>query len=925
MRIKLSPFDSTVARRIFTAFLLASLLPVGVVAMLVLVQVRGTLEQQASVQLREAGRNNAQQLLDRMLAAESVLPYLAGATLDRQPVQFDAAAIRVQDGEQTIFGELNAPPELDVAEGASALMVRDGPLGSEVLLATRVQAGLVVARLNPSYLWHLSDAPFSMDYCVYQHGRLAALYCTADAPEAIRYDAAARLGASSDAGGARSGGADVLSSHWEVLFPTRFDGEPWSILVSQRRSVALGPLVPINRAFPQAIGLGLVLILIISLGQIKHVLRPLGQLVAGTKRIAERNFSTRFNFHSGDEFASLGLAMNHMAERLGSQFDTLTALAEIDRLILSSSDTEQIFDAVLERIARVVPKCDIGVLLIDPDKPDRGRLYRRSKQVEIEQELLRVPVAKELKVWLGQRPKGRMHTIDDVRRRLPEYPHQVRGGKVFVQPILYDDDLQGTLFACFDANADVSNTVLESLQEFAMRCAVAISSAEREQKLLHRAHFDALTGLPNRQLLHDRLTQALAVARRDEHKLAVLFIDLDGFKHVNDSLGHSCGDELLRETALRLRAALRDTDTVARLGGDEYVVVLPHVHGALEVEVIASNIMDAMKWPFSIDQQMAFVSLSVGVTIFPDDAQSVEDLLRKADTAMYSAKDAGRSRYVFFAKEMDVCAHERLALQTDLQSALTNGELFLAYQPQIDLASGEVVCAEALLRWKHPVRGMVPVEMFLPVLEETGLVESIGSWVLQTALAEFVRWKKQGLAIERVAVNTATRQLFDADLVDLVDECLHLSELPGSCLEIELTESSLVTDFMRSNNILKALAARDVRIAIDDFGTGYSSLGYLKDLTFDMVKIDRAFISGMPDEKSLAIVKAVLGMAQSLGKKVVAEGIESELQREQLAALGCDIGQGFLLGRPLPGPMFMQWLQSVETTNVIEQVFALKA
>jgi hypothetical protein len=533
MRIKLTLFESTVARRIFTAFLLASLLPIALVAMLVLGQVRGTLEKQAGAQLQDAARNNAQQLLDRLLAADSVLPYLSAGTFDRQPVQFDAAAIHAESGRvQALFGEAAAWPEIEISDDMPRLLVTDTPLGREVWLANRVAAGTVTARLSPDYLWGPADTTFGMDLCFYLRGSMAPLHCTAQLPEKLRREASEAIAANSHGDRDWSEhGVDLLSSHWELFFTARFDAEPWSVLVSQRKSLALGPLATFNRVFPKAIAASLVLILLISLSQIKHILRPLGQLVAGTRKIADRNFSTRFNFRSKDEFAALGFAMNHMAERLGNQFDTLTALAEIDKLILSSSDTEQVFDAVLERIARVVPNCDIGVLLIDPDDAARGRLYCRSQLVEVEQERLRVAVSKELMTWLGQRRKGRTHSIEDVRSRLPEYPEQVRGGKVFVLPILYDDALQGTLFACFDANADVSDAVLESLKEFAMRCAVAISAAEREQKLLYRAHFDPLTGLPNRQLLHDRLRQAVAVARREEHKLAVLFIDLDGFKN----------------------------------------------------------------------------------------------------------------------------------------------------------------------------------------------------------------------------------------------------------------------------------------------------------------------------------------------------------------------------------------------------------
>lgn len=669
---------------------------------------------------------------------------------------------------------------------------------------------------------------------------------------------------------------------------------------------------------------GLLAAVLLPACRLRATLKPLDRIIARTRALTTAARGPEAEPYP-DELRELEAALDGIDQRSRQQIETLAAFAEIDRLILASRDTENALDAVLRRIAAVVPGCELGVLLVNRDEPGLGHLFCRSAVRRLRDGVVKVAISNELRAWLVRQPAGGLHDVAEIRSRLREYTVEGGGGIGFVMPILHDGELQGALLACFDSPAAARNANLESLREFAVRCAVAICVAEREQVLLQRACYDPVTGLPNRQLCYDRLRQALAAARREDQKVGVLFIDLDGFKSVNDSMGHASGDELLRETGLRLSAALRATDTVARLGGDEYVVILPRVHGALEVEVIVGSIMDALKWPFHIHGQTACVSASIGVALFPDDASTAEELLRRADTAMYNAKDSGRSRHVFFAKEMDDRARQRLMLYTNLRSAVANGELFLLYQPQVDLASGRVVCAEALLRWRHPDHGPVPIETFLPVLEETELVESIGGWVLRQALNTFASWRREGLAIERVAVNAAMRQLFGEGLSELVKACLEEFELPGRCLEIELTESALVTNFVRSNEVLKTLAAREVRIAIDDFGTGYSSLGYLKDLTFDVVKIDRAFIGALPDDKSLAIVKAVLDVAHSLNKDVVAEGIETELQHAELAKLNCDIGQGFLFGRPMTAPAFRKWLGAVEATNLLDEAFAFGA
>jgi len=684
----------------------------------------------------------------------------------------------------------------------------------------------------------------------------------------------------------------------------------------------VGSLAALGGAYPRALAISSVVILLLAIAQSRRILRPLSRLVAGTRKIAGGDFATRVDLDGDDEFRELGNAMNAMARKLGRQFETLTALRDIDGLILASSQTEGILESVAARVATTEHGCDIAVLLIDGDHPELARLYRRSGNGGAEKcSQVRCAVSPELRQWLAQRDRGSLEQAAALRSRLPALAPPDDNYRVLVIPLVHGEQLRGALFAAFQPGT-VAEPELDSLGELANRIAVAISATEREQQLVRRAHFDTLTGLPNRQLCHDRLRQALAVARRQEQKLAVVFIDLDGFKHVNDSLGHAAGDRLLREASVRLRAATRETDTVARLGGDEYVVILPSVHGALEVEVLVASLMEALKWPFHIDGEQCFISASVGVTIFPEDGGTAEELLRKADTAMYSAKESGRARYVFFAKEMDDRIHDRRMLQSDLRSALANRELFLVYQPQLDLATHEVVCAEALLRWRHPTRGLIAPSIVLPVLEETGLVESIGRWTLRTALEELSRWRSQGVSIPRVAVNVTTRQLFDAGFVSLIDECLHSTKLPGSCLEIELTEASLVTDFARADRVLRELAERGIRTAIDDFGTGYSSLGYLKELNFDRVKIDRAFIEGLPDEKSLAIVKAVLGIAHSLRKEVIAEGIESDAQRRQLAKLQCEIGQGFLFCKPLLGPAFGEWLGQHEATRLLKEVFA---
>ncbi len=918
-------FGNRVARRLFLSFALASLVPIGTSAVFTVVEAHRTLQARSASELQQASHDFGERLVERLRIAENMLSALsADAPFDA--IAFDAAVLRTAQGTQVIEGELTDAPEIGVvAAGGTRLLVERRPGGDRILVARASASGLSLGSVAPDYLWKTEGLlPSRTSLCVFAPDLAEPLYCTERLSDSARRSlAASRATTSSGTAAWHDGDAPMAAAYSQLALPSRFAAAPWSIVASRPAPTAVESLAALSSVYSRAVVISCFVILLLAIAQSRSILRPLSRLVAGTRKIAAREFATRFDLHGDDEFRELGNAMNAMAEQLGRQFDTLTALRDIDGLILSSGQTEEILDAVLVRVATMVQGCDIAVLLIDPDNPDLARLYRRTAPAGKDcRSPVRCPISQELRRWLGQRDRGSLESGAGVRSRLPALAQADDRSRVFVKPLVHGEQLRGVLLATFQSGAVTADAELDSLRELANRIAVATSAAEREQQLFRRAHFDALTGLPNRQLCHDRLGQALAVARRQEQKLAVLFIDLDGFKHVNDSLGHPAGDQLLRETSVRLRSAVRATDTVARLGGDEYVVILPSVHGPLEVEVLVGSIMEALKWPFLVNGEQCLIGASVGVTMFPDDGGTAEELLRKADTAMYSAKEGGRSRYVFFAKEMDERINDRRMLQSDLRSALANRELFLVYQPQVDLATGEVVCAEALLRWRHPTRGLISPAIVLPVLEETGLLESIGRWTLQTALDELSRWKRDGLSIRRVAINVATRQLFDKGFVDLVDECLQSSKLSGPCLEIELTEASLVTDFERADRVLRDLAGRGIGTAIDDFGTGYSSLGYLKELSFDRVKIDRTFIEGLPDEKSLSIVKAVLGIAHSLRKEVIAEGIESEIQRRLLAKLQCDVGQGFLFCRPLLGPAFGEWLSQWEATRLLKEVFA---
>lgn len=430
---------------------------------------------------------------------------------------------------------------------------------------------------------------------------------------------------------------------------------------------------------------------------------------------------------------------------------------------------------------------------------------------------------------------------------------------------------------------------------------VAMNITERkqaEQRIAHMAQHDTLTGLPNRLLLKDRIGQAVFHAHRGKSSVAVMFIDLDRFKNINDSLGHEAGDRLLQTVAKRIRTCLREADTVSRLGGDEFVIVLPEVHGSHDVSLVASKILETLSEPYHLQGQDLHVSASIGVALFPEDGEDADTLMRNADAAMYHAKDSGRANYQFFTEHMNLSAQSRLTLEAELRRALDRSELTLAYQPIYALANGRLVGAEALLRWRHPERGLVAPGEFISVAEDSGLIHAIGEDVLRAACVQARLWQDKGLAIQ-LSVNVSVHQLRRRAFLDQLRSILASTSVDPRLLELEITESLIVEDASEALKTLKTLDELGVRLAIDDFGTGYSGLSYLKRFPIDTVKIDQSFIRDIGvDADDAAIVRAIVAMARSLKLSVVAEGVETGEQLAFLSSLGCDYAQGYFLGRP---------------------------
>jgi diguanylate cyclase (GGDEF)-like protein/PAS domain S-box-containing protein len=438
-----------------------------------------------------------------------------------------------------------------------------------------------------------------------------------------------------------------------------------------------------------------------------------------------------------------------------------------------------------------------------------------------------------------------------------------------------------------------------------------------EAQVYQLAHYDSLTGLPNRALLRDRLGQAMHDARRRNAKLAVMYLDLDRFKNVNDSLGHETGDKLLKAVSMRLRECMRDSDTISRQGGDEFLLILRDVSDAPSVARVAEKLQEAVAKPVRIGEYELHVTPSIGISIFPDDASDIDDLIRNADAAMYHAKENGRFNFQFFTPEMNTRAYERLSLEGSLRLALERGEFKLHYQPQVDLRTGTVVGVEALLRWNRGGQEQVPPSVFVPVLEASGMIGAVGEWVIREACRQNKLWQSQGLKPLPVAVNLSPIQFNRRNMADSISAILNETGLEPRWLELEFTESAVMHDSREVGSIINRLDDLGVQLALDDFGTGYSSLSYLRRFHLDKLKIDQSFVRDIDlDVDDAAIVSAIISMARNLKVNVVAEGVETRAQWEFLRSHGCDGLQGYIFSKPLPADEFAELLKSGRTLSL---------
>ena len=934
MKIQSRFLRSKVAKRVVLLFFLSALVPIAAIAFFSLTYVNDLLIEQSYKQLKHSSKLYGMAILDRLLIIDDKLHNLSinlnnadhtvrssesdrhagkpgSIGLNGYEKQIDALTLEVAPKNSIIHdgNELSADSKSILfskknADGITKIYLR------RIISIKNSEVTSVIAEINNQFLWGEKDSlPFSTFLCVINNSN-EELFCSH-----ANYDVIlANLNKS--AGDAESrkltwevGDDKYLAVAWDLFVKSNFSGQAWKIIASRPETDALLPLYAFHKIFPLVILFSLLVVLLLSLIQVRRSMVPLERLVEGTRRLANYKFSEPVEVSSQDEFKELADSFNLMAGRLEKQFNALKILSEIDRLILISPDLDVVLARIFDTAYKII-SCDyIAITLIDKNDMATGWTHIKENAADRRSTVEKTFIPSNEAEILLANDKFISVDLDSDPWLLLDSMIRYGTKTVHVYRILLDDRLRAIFSLGYRSKAVHNDEESVYVRDIIDRLAVALATADREEKLYQQAHFDFLTGLPNRQLFNDRLDQHIIQAHRKSNRAALLYIDLDRFKNINDSLGHVSGDTLLRQVSERMRNCIRETDTISRLGGDEFVIALSNITSPKDASNVAKNIIDAISLPFIIQSSETFISASIGIAIYPEDGKSNKELLTHADAAMYRAKENGRGRYMFFEDSMNKKILQRIEMETAMRHALRRKEFILHYQPQVDPHNGNIKGVEALIRWNHPQHGLVPPKEFIPLAEECGLIDPIGEWVLETACKQYQTWQKNNIAPGRLAVNISSRQFMRADFVDVINKIITNTGILSQQLELEITESLLLDERINAGSIFSDLAVMGVNLAIDDFGTGYSSLGYLKSFPVNILKIDRTFTKDVPaDNQATTLTLSIIAMAHALNMQVVAEGVETKEQLEILRAHKCDFIQGYYFSRPLPAEELVQFL-----------------
>ncbi|CAH1387076.1 EAL domain-containing protein [Candidatus Nitrotoga sp. M5] len=929
MRLEQKFLRSKVARRMLTFFVLSAFIPVLFLAFLSYWESNQLLVKQAHTRLDAVSAIYKSSIYDRLLLLDQTLkevsqPFTEGklpTTLETRlsrkfhnlVLQFPTNDTIKLFGKETEKLPLKADALEHLFNGNSLLLTQNN--GSEtkifILHAPNPLApknGILIAEVISDFLWGDSDT-FLLDFnlCVY-NGDYIKIFCTN--PNIYPQDIKEHTHAIKGDFTWYNNDEKYIANYSEIFLEPKFLTPRWLVVATQPETDALDSLKKFNTIFWSSVILSVLLILLFSMMQIRRVLVPLERLIEGTRRLGSHDFTTKVDVISSDEFGELASSFNTMSEELGDQFETLAALSKIDQEILSTLNIERIAADVLIHLQKIVSAHSVSISVINDHSSQEIQIYKidENGKQQLSQIHLLLDSTRQL---LIHNPKG-IWIDNELIYQQAETKETTAIRHFFLLPLNWKDQMVGFVSLGFPVTAQWKSNEIKRIQDYADRIAVALFTKNREELLIRQARIDFLTGLPNRFLFVEQLQKEIAQNQRTEKKLAVLYIDLDHFKKINDSLGHSVGDKLLCDAGKRLQQCVRKSDTVARLGGDEFAIIINQIESEHQVTSVASYVINALAKPFVIDREDNTVTASIGIAIYPYDGENITDLMRNSDIAMYRAKAKSGNQYIFFEESMNAEVIKRATIEKELRRAISEQQFVLHYQPQVDPETNLTRGVEALVRWNHPENGLVSPGYFISIAEDAGLIAEIGQIVLADACAQFRAWLNQGVVLEYVAVNVSVKQFCQPNFLQTVEAVLHNNNMQAHCLELEITESVLMDDTEVVLGVLHQLQQLGVLLSIDDFGTGYSSMSYLEQLPFDTLKIDMSFVRKIQHNgEGGTIAATIIAMAHALNKNVVAEGVETQAQLDFLRKHNCELIQGYFYSRPLPADELATYVNTI--------------
>jgi diguanylate cyclase (GGDEF)-like protein len=915
---------SRIAQRLFVLFLCAALMPIAGLALVAYQLVSESLTSLNHERLQQDAKNIGMGVIQRLRMREEALrvlqiqvPYYgklqreASASITEEAANHHIRSIAFVDRQQlTGF----TAGQLDRLSKRHPVM-QITPSGDPVItLATNENDAYLQATLIGTSIWE--DDNDREHYCLLTFSG-DVLYCKMEAavPSAAQWPTTGQSQQNSGVFAWQSNGVEHVAAYWRIPLDSLLAHEGVFITVSEQHDTLFSVLGQFRRLFPAVVILAMALAVGLAISQIRRQMKPLEYLEKHAATVARGDFSGRLQLAGNDEFSRLAESFNDMSARLNQRFYLLKTLGELDRAILVTPDMTVIIRLLMARVSDAVECDEAGILWFDEDGTQH---YWNSAIGEESQRQYQIAATSLLSIIDRRAPWQvvDLHHADNRRFR-----NLLNGdmAQLLIFPAVLDERPDSLLLLAYRTSPVEEAETRNAGRSLADRLVATAKNISMGNKLYHQANYDPLTDLPNRSLLHDRMDQALLRAIRENFSVALIVIDLDRFKDINDSLGHAAGDALLVEYAHRMKGIARRTDTVARFGGDEFVFLvpdLPYASATMIVDRIASSLSDALSRPFNLGMRMVTVPASIGVAMYPANGANIHELLKNADAAMYESKRQHHGRYRFYSEEMNAEIQSRFEMIQELGSAQEKNEFFLVYQPKIDATTGQVIGAEALIRWASPRLGLISPLKVIPLIEEIGLECRLGQWVIDNACRQIADWVACGIDPMPVSVNIFPTHFCSSDLVSDVIDALSRSKLPTHLLELEILESSAIGESAAIHDTLQRLRAMGVGVALDDFGTGYSSLVYLTKLPATTLKIDRAFIIDLEDNShQQAIVGQIISLAKVLDFKVVAEGVETETQAEILRQMGCNFFQGYFFSKPLVPADFVEYCRRSEAAS----------